>query len=113
MIGTMEEKQYRALIAEVFKKIEQTFEPVDPDLAEAELSQGTLRVNFGGKSTCILSPQPSVRQIWLAVAAKGIAYHFNYDEPSREWIDDKGQGIKLFQFLSNYAQEAAGLSIRF
>ena len=109
----MEEKEYRALVTEVFKKIERAFEQVEPDLAEAESSQGTLRVSFNGKGACILSPQPSVRQIWLAVAAKGVAYHFNYDVGLRDWVDDKGQGIRLFQFLTNYAQEAAGLSVRF
>jgi frataxin-like iron-binding protein CyaY len=50
-----------------------------------------------------------VRQIWLAAASKGIAYHFNYD--SGRWLDDKGKGVELLGELKKLVQEAAGVSL--
>jgi len=103
----LDEKNYRVLVKQAFDRVEQAFNDVDPDVVEVETSQGTLRVQVANAGACILSPQPSVRQIWLAVAAKGIAFHFNYNEATKEWDDDKGQGITLFQFLQHYLKEAA------
>jgi iron donor protein CyaY len=95
----MDEKTYRLLVKDVYARIEAAFEDVDPDLVEVEPGMGTLAL-VSGKNKTILSTQPSVRQIWLAVAALGIAVHFNYDSERGLWVDDKGEGKELFAFLS-------------
>jgi len=100
----MEEKAYRLLVKEVYARVEQAFESIDPDLVEVESGMGTLTlVSKRGKT--ILSTQPSVRQLWLAIAAKGIAVHFNYDESRRAWIDDKGEGKELYALLEKTMTE--------
>lgn len=106
----MEEKLYRSRVLEVFKSLEKAFDHVDPDVAEAELSQGALTVTTG-KSRTILSPQPSVRQIWLAAAHLGLAVHFSFDEDRAAWFDDKGYGWELFAFFQECIFKAAGIRV--
>lgn len=95
----MTEKDYRLKVKAVYEKVEEAFDEVDPDVVECEAGMGTLTLLSKGRKT-ILSTQPSVRQIWLAVAALGVAVHFDWDESSQTWLDDKGQGKELFAFMT-------------
>lgn len=104
----MQESEFRIHVQQVYSKIEESLESVDPDLAECESSLGSLTISFPDHSRCILSVQPSVRQLWLAVAARGVAYHFNFDPGSSLWKDDKGQGVELFAFLEEFLREKTG-----
>jgi CyaY protein len=105
----MQEADFRKTLLSTLEGIEKAFEGVDPDLAECEQSLGSMTITFGDRSRCILSAQPSVRQLWLALAARGTAYHFNWS--GTQWIDDKGKGIELLSFLEGYFQEMTGHSI--
>src|SRR3989344_7428 len=104
----MEEREYRELVSREFKKIEQAFNNVDPDKAEFDLTQGAVTIAFPDGMKLILSQQPSVRQIWVAAATKGVAHHFNYDVAAEKWMDDKGKGIELLAFVRGMVQNAAG-----
>ncbi len=105
------ETEYRSRILSIFEQIEKVFENIDPDVAECENSQGALTITFADQSRCILSAQPSVRQLWMALASRGTAYHFNYEAAKGLWKDDKGKGIELYSFLEGYFKEETGLSI--
>lgn len=107
----MEEKEYRNRVDEAFKKIATAFDNVDPDLAEFELSQGAVTILFSNGTKCILSTQPSVRQVWLAAASKGIAFHFNFDAAANRWVDDKGRGVELFSYVRTLTKEIAGVDV--
>ncbi|MGE0615937.1 MAG: iron donor protein CyaY [Bacteriovoracia bacterium] len=113
VIPMLSEAEYRQLIQKAFARVEAAFENVDPDAAECEPGLGTLAIVFGGKSKLILSTQPSLRQLWVAFAAKGIAHHFNHDIVTGQWIDDKGKGIELYAFLRETVREMARLEISF
>jgi CyaY protein len=106
------ETEYRKNTQVVLNRIEAAFENVDPDLAECEQAMGALTIILKDGSRCILSGQPSVKQLWLALASLGMAYHFNYDESAQQWIDDKGKGIELVSFLENFLRKATGLEIK-
>ncbi len=108
----MEEKEYRAFVDKTFKTIELAFDGVDPDIAEFEFSQGAVTILFKDKSRCILSTQPSVRQIWLAAASRGVAHHFNYDPQSGAWLDDKGKGVVLTEYLKILVRESVGVELK-
>lgn len=108
----MEEKEYRQLVDQAFHSIERAFDNVDPDQAEFELSQGAVTISFADRTKVILSTQPSVRQIWLAAAARGIAHHFNYDQGSSRWIDDKGKGLELMSFIKGLIRDQAGVELK-
>ena len=105
------EAEYRREVQGLFDAIEKAFAEVDPDVAECENSMGALTITRSDGSRLILSMQPSVRQIWLALAAKGTAYHFNFDSTRSQWLDDKGRGVELVAFLKSYFRESAGIEL--
>lgn len=104
------ESQYRQRIQELYQRIERAFEAVDPDRVECETAMGALTLSFPSQARAVLSAQPSVRQLWLALASRGTAYHFNYDEAQAQWLDDKGRG-ELIELLQKHLEEITGLSI--
>lgn len=106
----MEEQAYRQLVDDTFRRIDDAFADVDPDQAESTLSQGSLTIVFPGGVRAIVSPQPPVRQIWLAFRDR--AWHFNYDEPNRRWLDDRGQGRDLFAELQSIAKETGNVDVK-
>lgn len=108
----MTEREYRELVEKVFRKLEKAFDAIDPDLAELEVSQGAATIQFSDRSKCILSQQPSVRQIWLANAARGIAHHFDYNRSSERWLDDKGKGVELGEFLRGLLKDTVGVELK-
>ncbi len=107
----LDEKVYRQMITDTFSRVEKLFEDVDPDLVECNTSQGALTLLLSSGAKCILSTQPSVRQLWMAVAAKGQAFHFNWDESKQQWWDDKGQGIEFWAYLKAYIWDAARVEL--
>lgn len=108
----MEEKEYRNLVEKAFKTLERAFDAVDPDIAEFELAQGAVTILFKDKTKCILSTQPSVRQIWLAAASLGVAHHFNYDQKTSHWLDDKGQGVELLSYVRTLVRDTVSIDLR-
>lgn len=112
MTPTFSETEYRAAIQRIYVALDRALEAIDPDVIEGESSLGSYTLTFGDRSRCILSAQPSVRQLWLALAAKGIAHHFSWSAERAEWHDDKGQGIELKRYLSALLSEQAGQEIR-
>ncbi|MCM2278437.1 MAG: iron donor protein CyaY [Oligoflexia bacterium] len=109
----MTETEYRKWVQEIFERIEKPLMEIDPDLIEAEKIQGALTLAFADRTKCILSAQPSVRQLWLALASEGTAYHFSYDPARKQWIDDKGLGVELLGFLESFLEKKSGVRLRF
>jgi CyaY protein len=106
---TLDEKVYRRIVDDVFAAIDAAYEGVDPDLAESSYGQGTLTVLFRGATKLIVSPQPPVRQIWVAFRDR--AWHFDRDEATGRWLDDRGQGIELFGLVERITREETGESV--
>ncbi len=109
----MSESEFRALAREIYERVQRAFDEVDPDEAECEESQGSLTILLPGGAKWILSVQPPVRQLWLAVASIGRAFHFDYDAGAHTWKDDKGEGIELLSYLETLLKEQAGVVTKF
>ena len=105
----MDEHTYRQLVDDTIHHIDAAFEEVDPDLAESNMSQGALTITFPGNLRAIVSPQPPVRQMWLAFRDRG--YHFDWDEAGRLWRDDKGTGLDLYGIVSKITKEMTGVEL--
>jgi iron-sulfur cluster assembly protein CyaY len=103
----IEEQAYRALVDRTFATIDEAFGEVDPDLAESSLSQGALTITFRGKERAILSPQPAVRQVWMAF--RDHAWHFDWN--GSRWMDDRGKGLDLHAVVKDTAREAGGVEV--
>ena len=108
------EVEFRANLDSLFKRIQKAFDVVDPDSAECEVQFGALTVLLPQKkSKIILSGQPAVRQLWMAVASRGIAHHFDWDSGSGTWKDDKGKGIEVESYFKSLLKEEIAAELRF
>lgn len=107
------ESEFRRLAQGVYDRIDTAFADVDPDEVECEVAQGALTLTLADGAKWVLSQQPPVRQLWLAVASRGRAYHFDYEPGSGRWLDDKGEDVELLSCLEGLLREVAGLSVTF
>src|SRR5262245_31723319 len=105
----MDEKSYRDLVDGTLRHIDDAFTDVDPDLAECNISQGALTIVYKGGYRAIVSPQPPVRQMWLAFKDRG--YHFNWDATTSSWRDDKGEGLELNALLAQITRATSGVDV--
>jgi CyaY protein len=105
----LDEKTYRHILDDVFARIDRAFENVDPDVAEVSISQGALTITFDGKQRFMLTPQPSPRQLWVAFRDR--AWHFDYDQPTGRWLDDRGQGVDALKLIEDTTRDTARVDI--
>ena len=105
----MDENTYRKLVDDTLHHIDAAFEEVDPDLAESTISQGALTILFPGGLRAIVSPQPPVRQMWLAFRDRG--YHFDWQADRHRWVDDRGEGLDLYGVIAKIAHDVAGVVV--
>ena len=112
-LSQMTESEFRQLAQVTYQKILSAFDQIDPDEAECEEALGTVTILLPGGAKWILSTQPPVRQLWLAVASIGRAFHFNYDPDQQVWHDDKGEGIELLSYLQQLLADQAGVKVTF
>ena len=106
----MDEKIYRKILDDTYARIDRAFEDVDPDLAEVTVAQGALTVVYDQKLKLMLTPQPSVRQLWVAFRDR--AWHFNWDEAKASWMDDRGEGIDLYTLIETTTKEVGSVTVR-
>lgn len=106
----MDEKRYRQLLDDAFAAVDRAFEAVDPDVAEVSVSQGALTITYLEKQRLMLTPQPSPRQLWVAFRDR--AWHFDWDESRRSWLDDRGLGVDLFALIEETTRGAAGATVQ-
>ncbi len=103
------ESAYLKTVDEIFKRIEDSCEPVDPDDVEAVTAGDVLTLTFRDRSRCVINTQRPTRQIWLAASSR--AWHFNLDEESGHWMDDKGRGEELFAMIAKIVTENTGVTL--
>lgn len=111
MVATiMDEKRYRELLDDSYARVDRAFETVDPDLAEVSISQGTLTITFLERQRLMLTPQPSPRQLWVAFRDR--AWHFDWNDEGRTWLDDRGQKVDLFELIETLTRDATSVAIK-
>lgn len=97
----MDESRYLSLADEVFRKIDDAFADIDPDIAECERAGDVVTITFRTGTRCVVNTQRPTRQIW--VAAKARAWHFDFDAEQSVWRDAKDASRELFQTVSEVA----------
>ena len=105
----MDESRYQQLADAALRTIESMLDDVDADDVDVERSGDVITLTFRDKRKCVVNTQRPTRQIWLAANAR--AWHFGYDEPSKRWLDDKGQGVELFARVAAIVKEHAGVDV--
>ena len=107
-MGTqLDEQAYRHLVDRTLRAIDAAYEEIDPDLVESTISQGALTLLFADGVRAIVSPQPPVRQMWLAYRDR--AWHFDWD--GARWIDDKDASVDLYRQLEAITRTATGQDV--
>jgi CyaY protein len=105
----MDESTYRRLVDDTLHHIDDAFAEIDPDLAESSISQGALTILFPGGLRAIVSPQPPVRQMWLAFRDRG--YHLDWDPERKRWLEDRGERRDLYAIVADITREMTGLDV--
>lgn len=105
----MDESRYQALAEKALATLETMLDDVDADDVDVERGGDVLTLTFRDGRKCVVNTQRPTRQIWLAANAR--AWHFSYDEASARWLDDKGQGIELFDRVASVVKESAGIDV--
>src|ERR1700749_1584066 len=106
----IDEKTYRHLLDETFAGIHHAVEAGDPDLAELPISQGALTVLYNEKLRLMLTPQPAVRQLWVAL--RDPAWHFDWNAARGAWMDDRGLGLEVGKLIEDTTKAEAGVEVR-
>jgi CyaY protein len=105
----MDESTYQKLAEVALHEIETLLEDVDAEDVDIERSGDVVTLTFKNKKKCVINTQRPTRQIWLAADAR--AWHFAWDDASRRWLDDKGQGIELVDRVRAIVKEQSGLDV--
>jgi CyaY protein len=105
----MNEPQYQHLADDTLRALESMFEDIDADDVDVERAGDVLTLTFRDGKKAVVNTQRPTRQIWLAANAR--AWHFGWDEASSRWLDDKGQGVELFDRVAAIVKENAGLEV--
>jgi CyaY protein len=106
----MQEPEYLHRVDALFKQVQDLFEPVDPDDAEAYQAGDVLTITFSDRSRCVINTQRSTRQVWMAHGAR--AWHFQLNPVGDRWEDDKGRGEEFFATLAAITHGAARVELR-
>jgi len=93
----VDEANFERKAAEVFERVLDRFDDIDPEQAEVETSGDVIRIDFAAGGCVVLNTQRPARQLWLAGGHS--AWHFDYAPERDQWLDDKGRG-ELFEVLA-------------
>lgn len=105
----MDESRYQHLAATALGKVEAMFDDVDAEDVDVERSGDVITLTFRDRRKCVLNTQRPTRQIWLAANARG--WHFDYDEASQRWLDEKDRSNELFARVATVVKELAGITL--
>jgi len=106
----IDEPQYQRLADQALRTLESMLDDVDAEDVDVERAGDVLTLTFKSGKKAVINTQRPTRQIWLAANAR--AWHFGWDEAKRQWLDDKGQGVELFDRVVAIVKEEAGLEVR-
>lgn len=111
-MSTLDEARYQQLVSQAFKKIVAAADALDPDNLEADSTGDMITLTAPRSGTkVVVNTQRAVKQIWVAGKSQGI--HFNWDEASGTWRDDKGKGLELFAFVAECVEDASGETLSY
>jgi CyaY protein len=105
---TMDEGTFRATAQLAIARVQAAIDAQDPDIVEAVLEAGVLKVQFPSGAPFVLNLQPPLHEIWLAAERR--AWHFRYD--GARWLEKKN-GDELFATLGRLVLERSGQTLSF
>ena len=74
-----------------------------------EPADGVVKLIFADGTVFVLNRQTAADQMWLAAGAR--AWHYDYDDASGTWLDDK-EGGELFARIGETVSKKLGREVR-
>lgn len=102
----MDDSTYTRLVSDLYERIMDATDEVDPDAIEGDVMGGRLDLTAAGGAKCILTTQPGPRQIWVAGSGEGV--HFAYDEATGSWLDEKNPERELNAWVTTVVKAISG-----
>ena len=105
----MDEATYTMSVQKVFTRLVKAVDAADPDLMDADSTGDMITVtSMRTQEKVIVNTQRAVRQIWVAGNGQGL--HFSL-APDGRWLDDKGQGRELLDWVKTCVAAATGVTL--
>ncbi|MCK6524300.1 iron donor protein CyaY [Myxococcota bacterium] len=107
---SMNEPQFRALVADALSNIYEQLDGIDTDDLDPVLSDGVLTCVFESGGTFVLSQQVPARELWLSANFR--AWHFRWDAQGEAWVErDTGEPMAplLSRLFSDKLKRAVAL----
>ena len=99
----MDESRYLDLAKRTFDAVLDAFDEVDADDADIEPLGDVIKIVYPDGMVCVINTQRPARQIWMA--AEDRAWHFDWDDESQSWVDDKGTGAELLATIRRVSRD--------
>lgn len=100
----MDESRFNQTVDQLLTAIEDAVDELGADI-DFETAGGILTLSFEDGSKIIINRQTALSQIWVATRSGG--FHFNFDEASGQWRDEK-TAAELMAELSRHCSASAG-----
>lgn len=104
---TMDEPTFHTLSDAAIERVRKALDAQDPDVVEAVMEAGVLKITFPAGAPFVLNTQRPIRELWLAADRQ--AWHFRYD--GARWIDKKTGKDELFATLAALLQARARVDV--
>lgn len=108
MGAPMDEQTFRADVEAIYRAVLGRLDREDPDVIEAEMNAGVVRIRNARGQVYVLNVQPPLREVWYAAGDR--AWHFK--QVAARWIDPRN-GDELAAVLGATVSKAAGMAIEF
>lgn len=107
----MDEARYNELIANTWNTLVRGLDSCDPDDADVVMTGDMITITFGNGHKCVINTQRAVRQVWVAAREQGI--HFDWDDKTKRWIDDKKRGFELYSLIKEIVRAEINTDVQF
>lgn len=106
----MTEREFRDRTTAIYKAVLARLDLEDPDIVEAELNSGVVRIRSRNGAIYVLNHQVPLREIWYAAGDR--AWHFRFEEAQGRWVDPRTDD-ELTATLGTTLSAAASMAIAF
>lgn len=106
----MEDREFRDRTRAIYLAVVARLDLEDPDVIEAEMSAGVVKIKGHLGSTFVLNVQPPLTEVWYAAGDR--AWHYKYETATGRWVDPRN-GDELGATLSRTVSAEAGKPIDF
>ena len=104
----MDRQEYLRLADECIERVVRALEPIDADEVDYSATDGVVTMEFADRTRYVLNRQTAASQMWFAAGAR--AWHYDWDEKKRTWVDDR-DGHEIYARIAEVLSQRIGRSV--